>query len=246
MPARREGHEWVSKEEVCEVSLCQKSMCGRARERERALDDTFEIWVMVRNGEKTLQKMLKFSDWRRSVRKQIRPSWGKTSVLILCLLGFRKATKFRDSREFSECVQNVLTKSCLPCQCLHVTPKKVSRARKGLGTASPTVLSWNCKKRFSLLGSIRYKAFQPYLTSANKHVTYDSRRGSRGGEMGEFSPPLLLRPLLSFFVFLSLKYWNNIWFLWHYHKILDPPLLLLDSSRVSWLLCLSAQEIKLL
>ena len=31
--------------------------------------------------------------------------------------------------------------------------------------------------------------------------------------MGEFSPPLFLSPLLSFF-FLSLKYWNNIWFLW--------------------------------
>ena len=30
--------------------------------------------------------------------------------------------------------------------------------------------------------------------------------GSRGGEMGEFSPPLFLSPLLFFFFFLSLKY----------------------------------------
>ena len=44
--------------------------------------------------------------------------------LILCLFGFAKATIFRDPSEFSECVQNVLAKSCLPCQCSYVNPQK--------------------------------------------------------------------------------------------------------------------------
>ena len=43
----------------------------------------------------------------------------KPSDLILCLFGFVKATKFRDSSKYSQCVQNVLAKSCLPCQILY-------------------------------------------------------------------------------------------------------------------------------
>ena len=46
---------------------------------------------------------------------------GKSSDLIL--FDFVKATKFRVLSEFSECVQNVLAKSCLPCQCLYVKQK---------------------------------------------------------------------------------------------------------------------------
>ena len=45
-----------------------------------------------------------------------------------------KATKFRDSSEYSQCVQNVLAKSCLPCQ-ISYKQKIFSRARKGLGTS---------------------------------------------------------------------------------------------------------------
>ena len=40
--------------------------------------------------------------------------------------------------------------------------------------------------------------------------------------MGEFSPPFSEPPSF-FFFFLSLKYWNNIWFLWHYYKN-SPPI----------------------
>ena len=47
--------------------------------------------------------------------------------------------------------------------------------------------------------------------------------------MGEFSPPHFLSLLLSFF-FLFLKYWNNIWFLWHYCKN-SPP----SPISKSWL-----------
>ena len=49
---------------------------------------------------------------------------------------------------------------------------------------------------------------------------------SPGADPGEVKwvnfHPLILSPLLSFF-FLSLKYWNNIWFLWNYYKN-SPPI----------------------
>ena len=61
---------------------------------------------------KSLWKTLKFSDCCKSIGKQIRPS-----ELFLCLFGFMKATKFRDSSKFLDCVQNVWAKSCLPCHC---------------------------------------------------------------------------------------------------------------------------------
>ena len=64
------------------------------------------------------QKSLKFSDYRKS-RKTV-------SDLILCLFGFVKATKFRDSSEYSQCVQNVLAKSWLPCQIYTVISKMVA------------------------------------------------------------------------------------------------------------------------
>ena len=48
----------------------------------------------------------------------------------MCLFGFMKATKFRDSSEYSRCVQNVLIKSCLPCQILYKTKKKFLSAER--------------------------------------------------------------------------------------------------------------------
>ena len=54
----------------------------------------------------------------------------KPSDLILCLFAFMKATKFRDSSEYSQCVQNVLTKSCLPCQILYKPKKKFAERGK--------------------------------------------------------------------------------------------------------------------
>ena len=62
----------------------------------------------------------------------------KSSDFILCLFGFVKATKFRDSSEYSQCVQDVLAKSYLPCQILY---KPIffffffCWALKGLGTS---------------------------------------------------------------------------------------------------------------
>ena len=53
------------------------------------------------------------------------------------------------------------------------------------------------------------------------HTLFIFRCESRGAEMGEFSPPFFWAP--SFFFFISLEYWNNIWFLWHYYKN-SPPI----------------------
>ena len=104
---------------VCKV-LCQKSMYGRWRwARARAGWRVWELGngtIMLRkaNWEKTLQKSLKFFDWRKSIRKQIRPSCRKIFRPHFVFVGFVKATKFRDSSEYSQCVENVLSKNCLP------------------------------------------------------------------------------------------------------------------------------------
>jgi len=42
----------------------------------------------------------------------------------LCLFGFIKAAKFRDSSEYLDCIQNVWAKSCLSCQILYIEQKK--------------------------------------------------------------------------------------------------------------------------
>ena len=67
-----------------------------------------------------------YFEWRDTENQQLKNKFGevvgKLSDLILCLFGFVKATKFRDSSEYSQCVQNVLAKSCLPCQ-IFVQPK---------------------------------------------------------------------------------------------------------------------------
>jgi len=59
----------------------------------------------------------------------------KSFESVLCLFGFVKAAKFRDLSEYSDCVQNVWAKSCLPCQILYIKQKKFCRARKSLGTS---------------------------------------------------------------------------------------------------------------
>ena len=49
----------------------------------------------------------------------------KSSHLILCLFGFVKATKFRDSSEFSECVQNVAFKELPPWSMFTAVSRKL-------------------------------------------------------------------------------------------------------------------------
>jgi len=58
----------------------------------------------------------------------------KSFEFVLCLFGFVKAAKFRDSSEYSDCVEDVWWKSCLPGQILYVKQIFFCRARKSLGT----------------------------------------------------------------------------------------------------------------
>ena len=97
---------------------------------------------------KTLQKLLKFSDCRKVFENKFSQVVEKPSNLVLCLFGFMKATKFRDSSEYSQCVQNVLTKSCLPCQILYKPKKFLLSAERPRYEFSATGLRRICKQVF--------------------------------------------------------------------------------------------------
>ena len=60
----------------------------------RALDDVLNGTIMLRkaNWDKTLQKSLKFSDCRKSIRKQIRPSCRKniSTSFCVCLISWKQ------------------------------------------------------------------------------------------------------------------------------------------------------------
>ena len=67
-----------------------------------------------------------------NLRKQIVE---KSSDIILCLFDFVKATKCRDSSEFSKYLQNVLAKVLPPISIFIGKRKKKCRARNDLGTS---------------------------------------------------------------------------------------------------------------
>ena len=73
----------------------------------------------------------------------------KPSDLILCLFGFMKATKIRDSSENTQCVQNVLAKSCLPCQILYKPKNVLLSTERPRYEFSATGLRRICKQWFS-------------------------------------------------------------------------------------------------
>ena len=141
---------------VCKVLTCQKSMYGRWRGGLARAG--WRVWdlghgtIMLRkaNWDKTLQKSLKFSDCRKVFENKFGQVVEKPSEVILCLFGFVKATKFRDSSEYSQCVQNVLAKSCLPCQILY-KPKPFFwlSAEEPRYEFRATVLRRICKQRSS-------------------------------------------------------------------------------------------------
>ena len=72
----------------------------------------------------------------------------KSFDFVLCLFGFVEAKKFRDSNKYSDCVQNVSVKSCLPCQILYINQKKktnLQSAKRPRYEFSATVLRRTCK-----------------------------------------------------------------------------------------------------
>ena len=54
----------------------------------------------------------------------------KSFDFVLCSFGFVEGKKFRDLSEYSDCVQNVWTKSCLPCQILNTAKKNFAEREK--------------------------------------------------------------------------------------------------------------------
>ena len=115
--------------------------------------------------QKPLQKGLKFSDCRENIKNKFGQVVGKSSDLILCLFGFVKATKFRDSSEFSECVQNDLAKSCLPCQRLYVNQKKIFAERENAQmrikpySAGLVSSGFLCKASYDMTTGARFSKF---------------------------------------------------------------------------------------
>ena len=75
----------------------QNTFVGDKGELERALDDVYGTGVTVRSccekrfEKKTLQKLLKVSDCRKSIRKQIRPSCRKPFRLLFVFVWFRES-----------------------------------------------------------------------------------------------------------------------------------------------------------
>ena len=65
--------------------------------------------------------------------------------------------------------------------------------------------------RFSQVSVSISTAFMSRFTTS-RYRNCGRRRGSRGGETGEFSPPFFWAPFFLIY-FLCLKYWNNIRFL---------------------------------
>ena len=113
----------------CKNLFRKKTCVGEGGERKCALDDVFGIWVTVQSccekriETKLYKKSLKSPTIAKVLENKFRQVVEKPSNLILCLFGFVKATKFRDSSEYSQCVQTVLAKSCLPCQILYKQKK---------------------------------------------------------------------------------------------------------------------------
>ena len=125
---------------------------GEGREHERALVDVTGTGKTVPScREKRFEKKLcKRRLNSPTVMKVFENKFGqvveKSFESVLCFFGFVKAAKFRDSSEYSDCIQNVCAKSCLPCQILYIKQKKkFQSAEKPRYEFSAIVLRSTCK-----------------------------------------------------------------------------------------------------
>jgi len=109
---------------------------GEGREHERVLVDVTGTGKTVPScREKPFEKKLcKRRLNSPTVVKAFQNKFGqvveKSVEPVLCLFGFVKAAKFRDSSEYSDCIQNVWRKSCLPCQILYIKQKNFAERGK--------------------------------------------------------------------------------------------------------------------
>jgi len=138
--------------EKCKDLSCQKARVGYGKGLERALVDVTVTCKTVpscreKRFTKNLCKRLLNSP---TVVKVFENKFGqvveKSFEFVLCLFGFVKATKFRDSSEYSDCIQKFCARSCLPCQILYIKQKKILQSAEKPGyELSATVLRSTCK-----------------------------------------------------------------------------------------------------
>jgi len=116
----------------CEDLSCQEARVGEGREHERALADVTGTGKTVpscrekRFAKKLCKRSLNSPTVVKVFENKFGPVVEKSFESVLGLFGFVKAAKFRDSSEYSDCVQNVCVKSCLPCQILYIKQKKIA------------------------------------------------------------------------------------------------------------------------
>ena len=139
-------------EGFCEDLSSQKVREGEGRELKRALVDVTGTGKTVPScREKRFEKKLcKRRLNSPTAAKVFDNKFGrvveKSFESVLCLFGFVKTAKFRDSNEYSDWIQNVCAKSCLPCQILYIKQKKILQsAEKPRCEFSATALCSTCK-----------------------------------------------------------------------------------------------------
>jgi len=116
---------------------CQKARLGDGGELERALVDVTGTGKTVPSRrEKQFEKKLckrrlnsptVVKVFENKFSQVVEESFGS----VLCLFGLVKAAKFRDSSEYSDCIQNVSAKSCLPVSnFIHKAKRKIAERGK--------------------------------------------------------------------------------------------------------------------
>jgi len=125
---------------------------GEGREHERALVDvtgtgkTVPSWREKRFEKKLCKRRLNSPTVTKLFENKFGRVVEKSFESVLCLFGFVKAAKFRDSSEYSDRIQNVCAKSCLPCQILYIKQKKILQSVEKPGYKfSATVPRSTCK-----------------------------------------------------------------------------------------------------
>ena len=113
---------------VCKNVFRQKNLCGGERGAR---------WIMLRkaNWVKTLQKSLKFSDCRKSIRKQIRPSCRKTFQPHFVFVSFRESNEIYKFERIFAVRSKCFGKELPPLSNFLTSQKKICWARKRLGTS---------------------------------------------------------------------------------------------------------------